>query len=146
MPISDKSLKIIETRKRNPCATLKQIGDKYHVSRERVRQILIRAGENTAGVRSSIPCVYCGKPLPPGHIKYCSLECRVKATNITIECPVCGKLFTRTKSSLLYRLNHKQRVNGKTVQHIFCSEKCRGVYAGNNYGFKAHPNNIRGRK
>ena len=31
---------VIETRKRNPCATLQQIGDKFGVSRERIRQIL----------------------------------------------------------------------------------------------------------
>jgi len=46
----DTAKKVIQIRREDPCLTLQEIGDKVHVSRERVRQILEKAKLKTRGV------------------------------------------------------------------------------------------------
>ena len=79
-------------------------------------------------------CPNCGKPVPKGHL-FCNKGCWHEYSWIKVICDECGGAFLREKSDLVARLGKKN------YQHIFCGEKCKGRYAGRNYGFIAHPEN-----
>ena len=69
-------------------------------------------------------CIVCSTPIKcyPSTFdkkKYCSTECRIKATHIFTNCIYCGKEYSVAKS--LYN-------NGKNIRHKCCSESCRDKY------------------
>jgi len=126
---------IVDTRLRNPCATLEQIGRKYSVSSERIRQVLKKNNTPTKAAKSTeYKCNNCGK-IFKGTIGtprlFCSRKCWSEYHHVTLICQYCGQPFKRRISRSL------------KGQFIFCSRECMGKYVGRNYGFVAHPENIR---
>ena len=85
-------------------------------------------------------CLQCGTDIELNRI-FCNHTCQKKYNRIELICPECGKTFTRTKSQIIYRLNHKYPNNGKIQEYFYCSKKCLGKIAAREYGFLAHPEN-----
>jgi len=138
IPISEfraRHQELIDYRSNNPCLTLEQIGRKFGITREAVRQILARAGERTSSLNyGNWVCSRCGKRISITDLpkrKYCP-ECRkILKEQLTtmLTCDYCGKLFPRrTKDVLL-------RIGKRGAKHVFCSKVCQGRYLGDNFGF-----------
>ena len=128
-PLGYSNNRVIELRKENPDMTLKAIGEKVGVTRERVRQILKREGLPTVSTNGHttsyrVPrgkCVTCGNEIGlDRHIsaKYCSRECtQTKRQAISfITCYRCGKVKSRPKNEA------KQRA--KKNKPTYCSRSC----------------------
>jgi len=130
---------VIALRQSNPFASLQQIADTLPtpISRERVRQILARAKVETKAARVQRLCGICEKPLKSNQPKHCSLSCRHQASITKAICSNCGKLFTIQQSQLYARINRN------STNNLFCSNYCMGQSHGKNYGFYAHPENIK---
>lgn len=62
------------------------------------------------------PCASCGKPRPPGKVRYCSPQCRPGPPLVAVPCEHCGTEF----ELLRYELAKKRR-DGRRV---FCSRAC----------------------
>jgi uncharacterized CHY-type Zn-finger protein len=99
--ISKHSLEIIEYRKNNPCLTLQQVGNKYGISRERVRQILKRAKEKTThyynNKKVAVVCSQCNKIF---YLKEYDLIDRENLTNKT------GGRFCSNKCAGYFKFEH----------------------------------------
>ena len=120
-------INIKRMRRNNPCSTLVQIGDKYGVTRERVRQILKEAmlptravGNLCYNISNQHFCLNCGKVRVHGKAKFCSLECRKEYTTIQIACTQCGLLIQLFQSSIMVRINK--------FKNLFCSHRCSALY------------------
>lgn len=81
-------------------------------------------------------CLYCDKPIPDGK-EFCDSDCKYLYHQIPVRCSECGRIFHIYKSELMHRLNNRK------VEEFFCSNICKGKHAGKNYGFAAHPQNIK---
>jgi hypothetical protein len=129
--LSEKSQKIIKYRKENPCLTLTVIADKFELSRERIRQIVDRAGVKTRHIRKQTDiCPECGE-----HKSFEAIlcwECFKRNHNVTLQCFVCEKVFKRHQSDVIKRANTTGQV------HFFCSKHCFGVWFGKNNIGKKH--------
>ena len=125
---------IIQAKVNNPCATLEQVGSKFGITRERVRQILKRAGTSTTryNYRAKMTCPRCGQKKYSAS-NYCP-KCYRGLHNVTLQCINCGTYFERNQSQFLYQVN-----NPRYKGHFFCNRKCLGKYIGNNYGW-GNPN------
>ena len=112
------------TREANPCATLQQIGDKYGITRERVRQILLHDKLPTAAIieKRIIYCLNCGKETP--NAKFCNQECRYAYYHIEVLCSQCSKMFSLCQSSLIVRTKRSK------TGLLFCSKQCWGKWLG----------------
>jgi hypothetical protein len=99
------------------------IGRAFRISRERVRQILTRAGVDTQTIETEKrkrlwrECS-CGKLFYGGdkRRKSCSAKCRSKRHHFVYECELCGKPHTVFKSA------------SKRMANRFCSNSCRGAW------------------
>jgi len=144
--------------------TLQEIGDKCGVTRERIRQILNQYYPDNAQrpnhlVSRNKFAVLVGhslyllskmesegllSPIRRGSLRLyhkedsdtvkALIQARLAAQRkpiIELTCEVCGSKF--------YRKSYRIRKNSPGR---FCSKECLGVFLGNNYGFKAHPQNI----
>ena len=124
-----RALLIFRLRRRNPCMTLDRIGALAGITRERVRQILHQGGLPTKALRQlrlRYECPGCGSILrsPKSRCRACAMG--------TFVCEVCGKEFQR-------RVAVQRSLFRRGYKHIFCTRRCRGVYAGRSFGFGAHP-------
>lgn len=123
---------MIELRRNG--ATLKEIGDKFGLTRERIRQLLARAGVpnpvrvKSFGFRGS--CVVCGgdvfRSCKPKHV-VCSGKCGAvlrgskssRHVMLAFDCAGCGKRFERSQ----YLEN--VRAHGKLCSDKrYCSNEC----------------------
>ena len=130
---------IVRTRLDNPWMTLKEIGDKFHVSGELARQVLNKAGVRTAAkpkpkIGTPKPCFYCGDPTPTKSNKFCSPECRHEERHTEFMCTWCGTEFMRNWKQYTHHLKDP-RYKGMT----FCSKRCQGKYLGHSVGFGTRP-------
>lgn len=136
---STKTYEIILYRKKNPCLDMQAIADHFTklyskpISRERIRQILSRAGERTTSIkyRSGRTCSRCGKPKTPTS-SYCR-DCFYDLHRVTLICanPLCGTLFEKYQSYVLRGIRkHDQEL-------FFCSKHCQGMWLAINYGWGA---------
>ena len=128
--------KVIALRRQDPFATLQQIASTFHITREGVRQILARANVATRAERVPMICEVCGNKLPNSRARFCSLSCQHKASIAEAICSNCGKVFELPKSQLAARIKRH------LIPNLFCSKYCSGQFAGKNYGFAVHPENI----
>ena len=132
--------RIVELRQAHPEMTLEAIGQQVSLSKERVRQVLVKAEMTTLSTgrvstkRKPIqPCTQCGsleKTFITKHSMFCSPKCLYIAQqynwkqwhndnpdrNTTYTCTYCGKL--KTIRTTLYKRQVKQHKN------LFCSHAC----------------------
>ena len=118
---ASKRLEVIYLRKNFPELTLRGIGEKVGLTRERVRQILIIANLNTkslARIHTSLPtCIACDKTLSNRRLKFCSSKCQHPNGQTTFQCSDCG-IFKTVMTSV-----YKARI-AKNAK-IYCSQICR---------------------
>lgn len=111
-----------------PNGTLKEIGDKYGLTRERIRQIAKALGllmphdQKTKVILHSKTCPKCRITFSTRN-KYCSSECSGNRAKVTAPCGECGTMITRKKSWMEHRRYH------------FCNRTCLGKYAGRHWGW-----------
>ena len=122
---------IIQARISNPCATLEGIAQQVNLTRERVRQVLKKAGLPTRGYVQRYVCLNCGK-VKKKNSPYCNKKCRHEYTHIKVACIQCGVLTEHNAKNLLWQIEHKRRSTDK----YFCSHQCQGRWLGENYGFQ----------
>lgn len=128
---------IIRARRNNPCASLKGIGVRYGISRERVRQVLSEAGKQTSSYRQTYLCNQCGKDIGTQEKLFCNRQCRYDYTHIDIACSYCGKLREYQAKHIIWEIKHGLH----SSDIFFCSKNCQGHWAAEKHGFIAHPEN-----
>ena len=143
--------------------TYQEIGDIYSITRERVRQIGKQVGlSGRWAVRAEMVqrmwddapvCAveHCENTLevlmqPKPHYsstKRCAIHGR---DMVLITCSWCGKESERERYQAYsdHRSNAVRR--GKKQKNWFCDKTCQGKYIGENFGFVAHPENMRNLK
>ena len=118
---ASKRLEIIHLRENFPELTLREIGEKVDLTRERVRQILTDANLNTkSSARISAPlplCATCNKTLRNRRLKFCSQKCQYPNGQTTFQCATCG--ISKTVMTSIY----KARIQRNSKIH--CSRTCR---------------------
>mgnify|MGYP005812138595 FL=1 len=119
---SSKRLEIIYLRENFPELTLREIGEKVELTRERVRQILTTANlatKSLARISTPLPlCATCNKTLAHKRLKFCNQKCQFPNGKTTFQCSTCG-MFKTVMTSAYRRISQK---NSK----IYCSRICRG--------------------
>lgn len=146
IPRGELTAKVLAARRKEPNRLMVSIAKENGVSRERVRQILTRAYEETQA-----PCYHPRLPLRPvcqrcgqgltywevyrskGKTAQC-LVCDREARQVLLTCSLCGEPFLR--AAYLVRAAAKQG-----YKFAFCTKRCLGTYAGEHYGYIAHPEN-----
>ena len=140
---------VIQMRQDNPDMTLLDIGNIVGVTRERVRQILKKAGMETQSAKAAYsrqpphlkfgkPCPKCNKPVPysqlskskntspssaliHGYYTKYHKECRPGALFMDLVCPYCDKSFQLDTDEYSRKLERIQNGNQKA---IYCSHRC----------------------
>jgi len=117
--------------------SLQQIGDKFGITKERVRQLLKKRGCTFKPKKPKKPplmydltCVECGKNYQRTHkSKYCSYECR-SAKSISsrnkfqkLVCVGCGCEFERS-DYLINIARHGKTKRGYDVNTVYCTHDC----------------------
>ena len=121
---------LIEYARTHPCTPRAQIAAHYGVSRQRVEQILGRAGVATKyrPQRVSFACMECGKvnSAPPyaaalhgKKLPFCNRQCRYNYTHPQVACAWCGKLFRRGQSQLKFDRGYRS---------LHCSRSCLSLH------------------
>ena len=132
--------RVIELRTANPEMTLEAIGELLHITKERVRQILVKEqlptvalGQSTTKIKEALPCMECGetnKEFNTKHSLYCSIKCVKSARNkkwiqwredhpdrlTTYQCAHCGQ--DKVVRTSIY--NRQIR----TFDNLYCSHSC----------------------
>ena len=132
--LAQNCLNIIEKRKNGQ--TLKEIGDEYDVTRERIRQFILPYNiPIPLKPQKEYNCAHCGKNINTKR-KYCNKECLYleihsgkKYSNqdyVNLTCDGCGETFNRSKrlhsislASSIYRNPEKL-----TNKQNFCTKEC----------------------
>ncbi len=134
-----------QLRRDNPAMTLDAIGKQVGVSRERIRQLLKKAGLETHSTgnhrRAWRPCAMeCGRLTLR---TYCSRKCSAAAYHLrmstVLTCTQCGKEFLRQNA--LIRTRAKNYLGKYTTTNVFCNKVCQGRYVGAHFGIgtPGHP-------
>jgi predicted RNA-binding Zn-ribbon protein involved in translation (DUF1610 family) len=125
--LGETALKAIAIKSRYPCSTLADIGRELGVSRERVRQVLVRANIQTK-IRKVKPfCKDCGNELTHYNIYERCQKCLTIYKSVPLVCDNCGRMFYRGQSEVIAH-SKDIRYKGKS----FCCKKCSGKYKSNN--------------
>jgi len=115
----------------NPCLTLQQIGNKFGITRERVRQILVKERTSTRrpnyGQYSKI-CPMCKKSQIRGKTILCR-SCYHHMHTVPLSCELCGTIVYRKQSEVI------RDFAKANYQHIWCSKQCQGKWFGANFGW-----------
>ena len=118
---ASKRLAVIHLRENFPELTLREIGEKVDLTRERVRQILTDANLTTkslARIATPLPlCATCNKTLHNKRLKFCSQKCQYPNGQTTFQCAICGSYQTVMTSV------YKARMKRNSTIH--CSRTCR---------------------
>ena len=116
-----KRLEVIYLRENFPELTLRKIGEKVDLTRERVRQILTTTNLSTkslARIPTPLPlCATCNQTLSNKRLKFCSQKCQHPNGRTTFQCSGCETFKTILTSS------YKARV--KRNSKMYCSRSCR---------------------
>lgn len=118
--------RVVAMRRKNPCATMAEIGARVGVSRQRVSLILTRAGLPTRAVhpKKSWECPVCGRVTEH---RFCSDACLRAWHRVPLICDNCGKVYYRLRSTVTKAVANSRR-------HSFCSQRCHGAWLGKNFG------------
>ena len=139
----------IALRQAHPTWKLREIGDQIGVSRERVHQVLKRAGLETWHTPTLVivPCDGCGLFITKARhdrFGFCK-ACLALSKWVTVLCAQCNNtrgIYRQERDSQVRSREHFIQHNGKPQERMFCSRYCRSSWAGIHYGFIAHPENI----
>jgi len=123
---------LTENQKISLCGSVDLLATVFNEDREKLR------------ARYGLPspyryCLHCGKRLRGDKqlkLGFCSRKCKDQYAHIQVACSECGKLFDRVQGVLM-------AASKRGYEHTFCNRSCLGKFAGRNYGFAAHPENIR---
>ena len=138
MDISPRDQSLVSSKISCPQLSLRQLGKRYNISGERVRQILTKHGITTQ--RKVIPrlCKHCGKEIFREKGTYSNTfyhpDCKLDKYHPLIPCFTCGKEFRRSATELRSRSPER----GYKSSRNFCSNSCQGVHVGNTYGWGSH--------
>ena len=127
---TDKYLNICMYRIEYPEYTLQNIGDKTHVCREYVRQVLKQMNlptkhKNYGSIISKIICPKCGG-IKTYRSKYCK-KCTREFHYEFVQCEICQKPIERRIQYTKYMKEHRG------YQHTWCSKSCQGKWLGKNH-------------
>ena len=118
---SSKRLKVIYLRENFPELTLREIGEKVDLTRERVRQILTTANlatKSLARIATPLPlCATCNKTLAHKRLKFCNQKCQFPNGKTTFQCEYCKE--SKTVMTSVYKARIQRNVK------IYCSRICR---------------------
>lgn len=142
--------KVVALRLKHREYTSARIGQEVGLCRERVRQILKKAGLSTKVI---CHCYFCGQAFNQKELRATSImvekgngrigkkifQCtscakrRKKERWIILECEVCHKKFERRRSKV-------QQAIKLGYQHTRCSDRCKGTWLGlNSKGYPPSP-------
>ena len=131
----------VQLRSNHPDMTLEAIGNIVGVSKERIRQLLKKAGMETRSskevwerrpthLKFGKPCPTCDKPVPyrrspsvntTGYYpKYC-VGCEPRYQFVDVSCSYCYKTFKLSKYTYGQKM---KRLNEGSQKGIFCSHRC----------------------
>ena len=116
--------------------TLRDIGKRYGVSGERIRQVLNREGIDTSWASKPnkvFKCAWCSKE-HEARTQYCSRDCQKKARYARngpptselydwLECHRCKNWFLRTVQRSRIHMA-MARSNGREPVHVYCTKEC----------------------
>lgn len=119
-----------------PDSTLQIVGDKWGLTKERVRQIFIsKLGKTVASAKKQlilegkIVCKMCGLPLNASQVrggnKFCTVQCAKLTTKFEkepVKCAHCGGLYFRTR-------NWRHTAGNGPMGGKFCSIKHYKIYS-----------------
>ncbi len=130
------SVEIRIYRLADPYATLEEIGLVFGVTKERVRQILKRAGLPTKHLYDypQHECLNCHRLFGSYALRnrtFCSDSCRWQYCYPLVKCDFCHIFFRRRRS---YVERTKKRAG-----RIYCSQRCFGKWFAEHYGFVPFP-------
>ena len=100
-----------------PEATATDISKVLGISKERVRQLLIKLELPTNFRKAHPPCLNCGGILVRMQKKYCSKTCQRQATQIMLTCDHCPEIYFLTRSEYKIRCSRNK--------YFYCSNACR---------------------
>ena len=113
--------------------TLEDIGNQFGVTRERVRQVIIRQKPDKKNKR--ITCSYCNEKVELGknnQPKKAHPECVESAIWSEPTCHICNTTF-KIRTKVINR-QMARRTSAWTKGIIFCSKSCYGRYLGSSFG------------
>ena len=140
--------------------TLEDVGDRFGITRERVRQIGSKAGlpsrtqvwrQEQQRIRNNAPdclILHCNNPVKivtvhgSSRIGYSATgRCVDHGRDVVlITCAFCGKV-TERESYVVKQGDRPNKVRRKPQEQWFCNKICQGKYIGEHHGFTAHPEN-----
>lgn len=116
--------------------TLERIGQHYGISRERIRQVLAKAGVlERPRLHVFRQCVNCKNEVSTFSSKHCSACLTRIHAPILVYCQSCGAEILRSKGA--YNAGQKQSNplrHGKPQSRWFCNKICQGRWFGKNHG------------
>lgn len=119
--------RILELRQQDPELKAVKMSEQLGITKEAIRQNLVKLGQPTNFWKPPPTCVDCGKPNSSHLAKRCR-SCFSKAHYIAFTCNECGKVQEFTLSRV--------RTLKKRNKHHFCSHHCCGKWLARNHSFK----------
>jgi len=118
--------KVIELRTKNPRMPAIEIANQIGVSREYVRQILVKLGLPTRFIQSSRLCRNCGAKINKQSISGLCFKCLRESHRATLTCDECGKEYKVLRSVV-------RAMAKRGYKHNFCGRPCLNRYASRTY-------------
>ena len=146
----ERNAQIVAMARQEPVPTLQEIGDKFGLTRERVRRILAKRNVTKPSRRIPIkqrPCKfigcqnyhtakrhrYCDEHAYDSHNGRKTLSHQFR----TLTCSYCGKQYQRSEL-YMKAAEHPRALNHfSPLRWTFCSRACQGKLIGRDFGFAA---------
>ena len=146
----ERNAQIVAMARQEPVPTLQEIGDKFGISREWVRQILVKHNvtkPDAGPVAKTRPCKFigCQNRHTTKGARYCDEHAytsyggqhSLSAQFRILTCSYCGKQYQRSEYYLKFAMYPHRLRNGPTQRWTFCSKTCQGKLLGRDFGFAA---------
>jgi len=147
--MSKKAEILAELARRYPCQAipyggLKEVGQKFGVTRERVRQIARQANYGRISKGGTV-CPTCGGT-KMRESQLCQ-ACYFASKYVELPCNYCRAPVRRLATRIVTLINQGPLTTptGPALYtgNVYCNRQCFGHWAAENHGFIAHPENIR---